>query len=91
MNTQEKQAKMKTVNTKQTRKNKDWLTNKDVIKTPKLFNVQMIRNKDCSFHVLGGGVAVKSRKNQFSTSESWEPVDVRDFTRCLKSSVIRSF
>lgn len=81
----EQSNKMKTKNT---RKNKKWLRNPDQLKTPKLFNVQMLRTKDGNFHILGGGVKLLDRKNQHSST--WTNVDVRDFTCELRVNKIKS-
>jgi hypothetical protein len=76
-------------NMKTNRKNKRWFRNPDQIKTPKMFNVNMVRNSDGSFHVLGGGARVLVRKNQHVSE--WANVDVRDFACELRRSTIKSF
>jgi hypothetical protein len=88
MQTQNNTQTMKTKQTKTNRKNKAWMRNPDQLKTPKLFNVQMIRTKDGSFHVLGNGVTFLDRKNQHSST--WTNVDVRDFACELRRNTIKA-
>jgi hypothetical protein len=80
---------MKAKQVKNTRKNKSWLRNPDQLKTPKIFNVQMMRNKDGSFHIIGNGAAVLDRKNQHSAV--WTSVDVRDLACEMRNNSIRAF
>lgn len=82
-----KQAKMKTVNTKQTRKNKDWLTNPDCIKSPKFFQVTMMRDKN-GLHMIGGETKYLKRTNQHLNE--WVKVDTRDFASILRTSKIKA-
>lgn len=74
---------------KNTRKNKQWLRNRDQRKNSKLFNVQMVQLKDGSFHILGGGAKVNMRSNQHSST--WTPVDVRDLACEMRMNGVRSF
>ena len=74
---------------KSKRKNKQWLRNPDQIKTPKIFNVTMVRNNSGDFHIIGGGAKVLMNKNQHS--REWENVDVRDFACELRRNAIKSF
>lgn len=71
---------------KNNRKDKNWLNNPDQIKTPKVFQVNMIRDTDGSFHLIGGETLVLMRKNQHSAE--WVNVDTRDLSRVLKRSRI---
>lgn len=71
------------------KRDKKWLRNRDQMKNEKIFNVKMLRNKDGSFHVLGGETMVLERKNQHGGN--WVNVDTRDFTTELRNSTIRSF
>lgn len=80
---------MKAKQMKNNRKNKRWMRSRDQLKHPKIYNVQMIRNKDGSFHILGGGATVQIRKNQHSSE--WCNVDVRDLACEMRNSPIRTF
>jgi phage antirepressor YoqD-like protein len=71
--------------TKQTRKNKDWLSNPDTIKTPKVFQVTMIRDKN-GLHMVGGESKYLKRKNQHRNE--WVSVDTRAFASVLRKSKI---
>lgn len=73
---------------KNKRKDKRWLTNPDQIKNEKLFNVKMFRDKEGSFHIVGGETKVLSRKNQHSAE--WVNIDTRDFASVLRNSSIKS-
>lgn len=79
----------KTSSVKNTRKNKSWFQNPDQLKTPKVFNVTMLRSKDGSFHLLGNGSAVMIRKNQHVGE--WVNVDIRDLASELRSNPIKAF
>ena len=69
---------------KQTRKNKQWLRNPDQLKTPKLFQVTMMRNPDGSFHMIGGQNKVLMLKNQHIGE--WVNVDTRDLVCEMRNS-----
>jgi uncharacterized tellurite resistance protein B-like protein len=71
-----------------TRKNKQWLRNRDQLKHPKVFNVKMLRLADGSFHILGGETKAMIKRNQHRIDEV--SVDTRDFTRELRRSKISS-
>ncbi len=71
------------------RKNKQWMRNRDQLKTPKSFYVKMIRNKDGSFFIPGNSVMVEIKKNAISTDIC--PVDVRDFACELRNSKIHCY
>lgn len=73
---------------KNNRKNKQWLENPKAMKNEKLFNVKMFRDKDGTFHVVGGETKVLSRKNQHSAE--WVNVDTRDFASVLRNSSIKA-
>ncbi len=73
---------------KSKRKDKNWLKNPDQMKNEKLFNVKMFRDKNGTFHVVGGETKVLSRKNQHSAE--WVNVDTRDFASVLRNSSIKS-
>lgn len=70
---------------KTTRKNKIWLNNPDQLKTPKIFQVTMMRDKE-GIHMIEGESKYLQRKNQHSNS--WVPVDTRDFANILRTSKI---
>jgi phage antirepressor YoqD-like protein len=74
-----------TKTTKQTRKNKDWLSNPATIKTPKVFQVTMIRDKN-GLHMIGGESKYLKRKNQHCNE--WVSVDTRAFASVLRKSKI---
>lgn len=73
---------------KKTKRDKNWMRNKNQLKNPKIFNVSMVRNPDGSFHVIGGQSRVMVRKNQYVSE--WTNVDTRDLTIELRNSKIRS-
>ena len=80
---------MNTAKTNKTNKrDKQWMRNPDQLKTPKLFNVTMVRNTDGSFHLLGGQSQYLKRINQYSSE--WVNVDTRDLTCELRRSLIKS-
>lgn len=82
---------MKNTNTnKQTqRRNKQWLRSRDQRKHMKRFTVEMVQNKDGSFHMLGGGSRVEIRTN--ARGSKIVPVDVRDLACEIRMNGIRSF
>jgi hypothetical protein len=71
------------------RKNKQWLRNRDQLKSPKIFSLTAIRNPDGSFHLIGGQQKVMIRKNQFMGE--WINVDTRDIACELRNSKITTF
>lgn len=71
------------------RKNKQWLRNRDQLKNPKVFQVNMVRNEDGSFHLIGGETKVLIRKNQHSGE--WVNVDTRDLACEMRNNRITSF
>lgn len=73
---------------KNNRKNKRWMRSRDQLKRPKVFNVQMIRMPNGSFHLLGGGSQVFIQKNQYRVDAC--QVDVRDLAVELNNSKITS-
>lgn len=68
------------------RKNKRWMRSRDQLKTPKVFSIKAIRNKDGSFYLIGGETRVLTRKNQHVAE--WVNVDTRDFACELRNSKI---
>jgi len=74
---------------KTNRKNKQWMRNRDQLKTAKVFNVKMVRLPDGTFNLLGGENKVFIMKNQYSGS--WVPVDTRDIACELNNSRITAF
>lgn len=74
---------------KSKRKNKEWMRNPDQLKHPKQYLVNMIRNRDGSFHIVGGGAVVNIRKNQHSSE--WHNVDVRDLAVEMRNNPIKTF
>ena len=86
MNKQENNSmKTKTSN----RKDKQWMRNKDQLKSPKFFSAVFMRNKDGSFHMMGGQSKYLKRSN--NTTASWTKVDTRDLCVELRQNTIRSF
>ncbi len=73
---------------KSKRKDKNWLKNPDQMKNEKLFSVKMFRDKNGTFHVVGGETKFLSRKNQ--NSAEWVNVDTRDFASVLRNSSIKA-
>lgn len=71
---------------KMNKKNKQWLQSPDQMKTPKLYSVSMMRNKNGSFSLVDGVCRVQIRRNQHS--QTWEMVDSKDFASVLRSSEI---
>lgn len=74
---------------KQTRKDREWMLNPDQVKTPKIYNLKVLRRENGTFHVIGGNTMVMERVNQYANH--WTPVDTRAFTRVLRKSKITSF
>jgi hypothetical protein len=70
------------------KRNKQWLRNRDQMKSPKVFNISMVRRPDGSFHILGGQSKVLIRKNQYIGE--WVNVDTRDLTCEMRNSRITS-
>ena len=66
-------------------KTKIWLNNPDQVKTPKIFQVTMMRDKE-GFHLIEGESKYLQRKNQHSNS--WVNVDTQEFASILKISKI---
>lgn len=64
------------------------MRNPDQLKTPKIFNLKVLRDADGSFHIIGGHTMVLDRKNQHSNI--WVPVNTRSFTCELRNSRIVS-
>jgi len=81
-----KQEKMKTVNTKQTRKNMEWLMNPDQIKTPKQFNVTFERDENGNFNLMKALYIKKVNQHV----EEFVPVDARDIARVMNRSTIKA-
>lgn len=73
---------------KKNRKDKQWMRNPDQLKTPKVYNVSMVRNPDGTFHIIGGQSKVLIRKNQYVGE--WVNVDTRDLTCEMRNSRITS-
>jgi hypothetical protein len=71
-----------------TRKNKQWMRNRNQLKHPKVFNVTMVRNPNGTFHMIGGQSKVLIRKNQHAGE--WVNVDTRDLTCEIRNSRITS-
>lgn len=69
--------------TKEMKQTKQWMTNRDQIKTPKRFSVDMMRMKDGSFQIINGSARAFLKRNQYRTDEIH--VDTRDFVNELKS------
>jgi len=88
MNKQENNTNSKTMQ-KSNRKNKAWMRNPDQLKTPKFFSAVFMRNKDGSFHMMGGQSKYLNRSND--TTASWTKVDTRDLCVELRQNTIRSF
>jgi hypothetical protein len=74
---------------KTNKKDKKWMRNPDQLKTPKVFNLTVMRNKDGSFHLIGGQQRVMIRKNQYVGE--WTNVDTRDLACEMRNSRITSF
>lgn len=70
------------------KRNKQWLRNPDQMKNEKLFSVKMFRDKNGSFHVVGGETKVLARSND--KYGEWVNVDTRDFAMVLRNSSIVS-
>jgi hypothetical protein len=70
------------------KRNKQWLRNRDQMKSPKVFSISMVRRPDGSFHILGGQSKVLIRKNQYIGE--WVNVDTRDLTCEMRNSRITS-
>lgn len=81
-----KQTKMRTVKTKQTRKNMDWLTNPDCVKTPKQFNVTFERDENGNFNLKKALYLKKINQHM----EEFIPVDARDIARVMNRSTIKA-
>lgn len=75
---------MSNTETNMTRKNKQWLRNRNQRKNPKIFSAKFIQNPDGSFMMLGGETLVLERKNQHT--HSWVNVDTRDFACELRNN-----
>ena len=75
--------------TKSKRKNKKWLQNPDQRKNMKLFKVNMVQNKDGSFHIMGGGAKVLIKKN--GTTAEWQSVDVRELACEIRNRTVHAF
>ena len=84
MKAQKQSVKVRSSN----RKDKTWLQNRDQLKTPKMFTMNVIRTSDGSFQLVGGDTKVLTMKNQYGGE--WSQVDTRDFARELRSSRIYS-
>jgi hypothetical protein len=74
---------------KTNRKNKKWLKNRDQIKTPKIFSVNMVRLPNGNFHLVGGGSKVYLKRNQYRVDPI--SVDVRDLAVEMNNSKILAF
>lgn len=70
------------------RKNKQWMRNPDQLKTPKVYNLTVVRNSDGSFHLIGGQQKVMIRKNQYVGE--WVNVDTRDLACEMRNNRITS-
>lgn len=70
--------------TNTTRRNKQWLRNRNQRKNPKIFSAKFIQNPDGSFMMLGGETLVLERKNQHT--HNWVNVDTRDFACELRNN-----
>ena len=77
---------MKTANTKQTRKNMEWLMNPDQIKTPKQFNVTFERDENGNFNLMKALYIKKVNQHV----EEFVPVDARDIARVMNRSTIKA-
>ena len=66
-------------------KSKIWLNNPDQLKTPKIFQVTMMRDKE-GIHLIEGETKYLQRKNQHSNS--WANVDTQEFASVLRTSKI---
>lgn len=75
---------MSNMETNTTRKNKQWLRNRNQRKNPKIFSAKFIQNPDGSFMMLGGETLVLERKNQHA--HNWVNVDTRDFACELRNN-----
>lgn len=64
---------------------KIWLNNPDQVKTPKIFQVTMMRDKE-GFHLIDGESKYLQRKNQHSNS--WVNVDTQELALVLRTSKI---
>ena len=68
------------------RRDRNWFSNPDQLKHPKIFTMKAVRTPDGAFHLLGGETLVLSRENQYKSK--WINVDTRDFARELRNSRI---
>lgn len=66
-------------------KSKIWLNNPDQLKTPKIFQITMMRDKE-GLHLIEGETKYLQRKNQHSNS--WVNVDTQEFASVLRTSKI---
>jgi hypothetical protein len=63
-------------NNKRNNKDKNWLRDPNQLRTPKIFNVKMIRKRNGDFVMIGGESLYLERKNQYVNK--WTKVDTRD-------------
>ena len=75
---------MSNTDTNMTRKNKQWLRNRNQRKNPKIFSAKFIQNPDGSFELIGGQSLVAMRSNQHSVK--WVNVNTRDFACELRNN-----
>jgi len=79
---------MSNTDTNMTRKNKQWLRNRNQRKNPKIFSAKFIQNPDGSFELIGGQSLVAMRSNQHSVK--WVNVNTRDMACELRHNKILS-
>lgn len=84
-----KKMKMQEKQKGKSRKDKQWLRNPDQMKNPKVYALTAVRNRDGSFHLIGGQQKVLIRKNKFVGD--WVNVDTRDIACELRNSRITTF
>ena len=65
--------------------NKEWLNNKNATKNPKMFSVNIIRDKKGDLHLVGGDTEVLDRR-----TNEWVSVNTRDFASLINSQDVHS-